>query len=71
MISGRSLRSWSHRSPREAIGANGPPSPRLAPGGFYEKGTGSERSEVPVPFSNPKAPGIRVREGWPVPIEPA
>jgi len=29
---------------------NGPPSRRLAPGGFYENGTGSERSEVPVPL---------------------
>ena len=31
---------------------NDPPSPQLAPGGFMEQGTGSERSEVPVPFSN-------------------
>jgi hypothetical protein len=29
-----------------------------------EKGTGSERSEVPVPFSNPRTHEIRVREGW-------
>jgi hypothetical protein len=36
-----------------------------------EKGTGSERSEVPVPFSNPRTRGIRVREGSPVPIERA
>jgi len=34
---------------------NGPQSPRLAPGGFYCV----------------NARGIRVREGWPVPIEPA
>jgi hypothetical protein len=30
----------------------GPPSPRLALGASTEKETGSERSEVPVPFSN-------------------
>ena len=56
------------------LSPNGPPSPRLAPGGFYEKrdegkgawlraekGTGSERSEVPVPFSNPRTHGIQAR----------
>ena len=32
--------------------AGHPQSPRLAPGGFYGEGTGSERSEVPVPVSS-------------------
>jgi len=33
--------------------AGHPQSPRLAPGGFYGEGTGSERSEVPVPVLSP------------------
>jgi hypothetical protein len=54
MISGRSLRSWSHRSPREAIGANGPPSPRLAPGGFYEKGDWLRAKRGACPLFQPE-----------------
>ena len=42
---------------RGRLSPNSPPSHRLAPVGFYEKGTGSERSEVPVPFFKRPAVG--------------